>query len=189
MSKTIFLEPRDIGHDRWTLATLRFALGRASAVRVATTTQNEKIRGVCPSRFVHARRPVQWPRQMGFSHIHNCPLKGIGVRDFYRGFLCYAIVSRFYGLFDCFLIFEASLRQLSVKFGPSVLGRRDGSIRASRKRRSRNKTDNCPLPKPGWATKTTATATTTEEFSQSIQAPSSTHPGISYPVRANPSLR
>ena len=69
MSKTVFLEPRDIGHDRWTLATLRFALGRASAVRVATTTQNEKIRGVCPSRFVHARRPVQWPRQMGFSHI------------------------------------------------------------------------------------------------------------------------
>ena len=69
MSKTVFLEPRDIGHDRWTLATLRFALGRASAVRVATTTQNEKIRGVCPSRFVHARRPVQWPRQMGFSHM------------------------------------------------------------------------------------------------------------------------
>ena len=69
MSKTVFLEPRDIGHDRWTLATLRFALGRASADRVATTTQIEKLRGVCPSRFVHARRPVQWPRQMGFSHI------------------------------------------------------------------------------------------------------------------------
>ena len=64
------LEPRDIGHDRWTLATLRFALGRASADRVATTTQIEKLRGVCPSRFVHARRPVQWPRQMGFSHIY-----------------------------------------------------------------------------------------------------------------------
>ena len=60
---------------------------------------------------------------------------------------------------DGFFIFEAFLRQLSVKFGPSVLGRRDGSIRASRKRRSRNKTDNWPLPKPGWAT-TTATATT-----------------------------
>ena len=73
MSKTVFLEPRDIGHDRWTLATLRFALGRASADRVATTTQNEKIRGVCPSRFVHARRPVQWPRQMGFSHISVRP--------------------------------------------------------------------------------------------------------------------
>ena len=72
MSKTVFLEPRDIGHDRWTLATLRFALGRASADRVATTTQIEKLRGVCPSRFVHARRPVQWPRQMGFSHI--CPI-------------------------------------------------------------------------------------------------------------------
>ena len=28
-----------------------------------------------------------------------------------------------------------------------------------------------------------------EKKSQSIQAPSSTHPGISYPVRANPSLR
>ena len=38
-------------------------------------------------------------------------------------------------------------------------------------------------PNPGWAT------TATEEFSQSIQAPSSMHPGISYPVRANPSLR
>ena len=68
--QTVFLEPRDIGHDRWTLATLRFALGRASADRVATTTQIEKLRGVCPSRFVHARRPVQWPRQMGFSHIY-----------------------------------------------------------------------------------------------------------------------
>ena len=34
-----------------------------------------------------------------------------------------------------------------------------------------------------------ATTATTEEFPQSIQAPSSTHPGISYPVRANPSLR
>ena len=68
--RTGFLEPRDIGHDRWTLATLRFALGRASADRVATTTQIEKLRGVCPSRFVHARRPVQWPRQMGFSHIY-----------------------------------------------------------------------------------------------------------------------
>ena len=31
----------------------------------------------------------------------------------------------------------------------------------------------------------TATATT-EEFSQSIQAPSSTHPGTTYPVRAIP---
>ena len=66
-----FLEPRDIGHDRWTLATLRFALGRPSADRVAMMTQIEKLRGVCPSRFVHARRPVQWPRQMGFSHIRN----------------------------------------------------------------------------------------------------------------------
>merc|ERR1711966_339286 len=47
------------------------------------------------------------------------------------------------------------------------------------------KTDNCPFPKSGWAT----TTATTEEFSQSIQAPSSTHPGISYPVRANPSVR
>ena len=43
----------------------------------------------------------------------------------------------------------------------------------------------CSLPKPGWAT----AAAATEEFLQSIQAPSSTHPGISYPVRANPSLR
>ena len=50
------------------------------------------------------------------------------------------------------------------------------------------KTDNCPFPKSGWATTTTAT-TATEEFSQTIQAPSSTHPGTSYPVRANPSLR
>ena len=40
----------------------------------------------------------------------------------------------------------------------------------------------------GWATVAAATATT-EEFSQSIQAPASTHPAISYPVRANPSLR
>ena len=51
-------------------------------------------------------------------------------------------------------------------------------------------TDNCPFPKSGWATAATATAATaTEEFSQSIQAPSSTHPGISYPVKVNPSLR
>ena len=34
----------------------------------------------------------------------------------------------------------------------------------------------------------TAAATATQEFLQSIQAPSSTHPGISYLVRANPSL-
>ena len=47
------------------------------------------------------------------------------------------------------------------------------------------KLENCPFSKSGWAT----AAATTEEFSQSIQAPSSTHPGISYPVRANPSLR
>ena len=41
-----------------------------------------------------------------------------------------------------------------------------------------------------WARTTTAMpATTTEEFSQSIQAPSSTHPGTTYPVRAHPSLR
>ena len=72
---------------------------------------------------------------------------------------------------------------------PSVLGRRDGSIRASRKRRSRNETDNWPLSKPGWATAATAAAATTEEFSQGIQAPSSMHPVISYPVKASPSLR
>ena len=85
------------------------------------------------------------------------------------------------------VIFEFFLRQISALRMPSVLGRRDGSIRASRKRRSRNKTDNCPLPKLEWATTTATTAT--EEFSQGIQAPSSTHPWISYPVRANPSLR
>ena len=28
-----------------------------------------------------------------------------------------------------------------------------------------------------------------DEFSQSIQVPSSTHPGTTYPIRANPSLR
>ena len=67
-----------------------------------------------------------------------------------------------------FLIFVFCVRQLVLILTPAVLGRRDGSIRASRKRRSRNKTDDCPLPKPGWAT--TATATATEEFSQSIQA-------------------
>ena len=33
---------------------------------------------------------------------------------------------------------------------------------------------------------TTAAAATAEEFSQSIQAPSSTHPGTTYPVRAIP---
>ena len=38
-------------------------------------------------------------------------------------------------------------------------------------------------------TTTAATTATTEEFSQSIQVPSSTHPGTTYPVRANPSLR
>ena len=34
----------------------------------------------------------------------------------------------------------------------------------------------------------TATATTAEEFSQIIQAPYSTRPWTTYPVRANPSL-
>ena len=42
---------------------------------------------------------------------------------------------------------------------------------------SGEKPNSCPPPNPGWATATTA-ATTTEEFSQSIQAPSSMHPGI-----------
>ena len=32
----------------------------------------------------------------------------------------------------------------------------------------------------------TAATTTTEEFSQGIQVPSSTHPGTTYPVRAIP---
>ena len=54
---------------------------------------------------------------------------------------------------------------------------------------SGEKPNSCPPPpNPGWATAAAATATA-EEFSQSIQAPSSMHPGISYPVRANPSLR
>ena len=38
-----------------------------------------------------------------------------------------------------------------------------------------------PPPNPG-----RVTAAATEEFSQSIQAPSSTHPGTTYPVRATP---
>ena len=41
------------------------------------------------------------------------------------------------------------------------------------------------LSKKERATATTA-ATAAEEFSQSIQAPSSTHPGTTYPVRAIP---
>ena len=65
-------------------------------------------------------------------------------------------------------------------------GRLDGSIRALRKVRFRNET-RFFFSKPGWAT--AAATATTEEFSQSIQAPSCMHPGISYPVRANPSLR
>merc|ERR1711906_16393 len=40
------------------------------------------------------------------------------------------------------LRFEFVLRQLFVILAPAVLGRRDGSIRALRKRRSRNETDN-----------------------------------------------
>ena len=40
-----------------------------------------------------------------------------------------------------------------------------------------------PPPNPGWATTAAAATTATEEFPQSIQAPSSTHPGISYPVK------
>ena len=43
-------------------------------------------------------------------------------------------------LFDLFFIFEFILRQLFLRQAPAVLGRRDGSIRALRKRRFRNKT-------------------------------------------------
>ena len=42
------------------------------------------------------------------------------------------------------------------------------------------------LSKKERATATAATATAAEEFSQSIQVPSSTHPGTTYPVRAIP---
>ena len=37
---------------------------------------------------------------------------------------------------------------------------------------------------PRWAT--AAAAATAEEFCQAIQAPSPTHPGTTYPVRASP---
>ena len=42
------------------------------------------------------------------------------------------------------------------------------------------------LSKKGRARTTATTATTAEEFSQSIQVPSSTHPGTTYPVRTIP---
>ena len=80
--------------------------------------------------------PVREPRSRGFRFsknrvldfqeiIHNCPLKGIGVRDFYKGsvygifMLCNLFVV--FNFIDVFFIFEAFLRQLSVVFGLSVL--------------------------------------------------------------------
>ena len=42
---------------------------------------------------------------------------------------------------------------------------------------------------PNSTGRTAAAATAAEEFSGRVQAPSPSHPGIKYPVRANPSLR
>ena len=44
--------------------------------------------------------------------------------------------------FDCFLRFDLFLRQLVFILAPAVLGNRDGSVRALRKVRIRNETDN-----------------------------------------------
>ena len=51
-------------------------------------------------------------------------------------------VGQFLIFFDSFLIFEFVLRQFFLILAPAALGRRDGSICALRKRRSRNETDN-----------------------------------------------
>ena len=57
--------------------------------------------------------------------IHNCPLKGIGVRDFYRNsigdLLCYACFYPFLIFFDCFLIFDFFLQGKNSKIRASVL--------------------------------------------------------------------
>ena len=78
--------------------------------------------------------------------IYNCPLQGIGVRDFYRNsigdLLCYACFWQFliFLLFSdiCFFSYKKKI----VKFVRRCFGRLDGSIRALRKVRIRNETDN-----------------------------------------------
>ena len=55
-------------------------------------------------------------------HIHNSPLKGIGVRDFYRGsFMLCLFLAVFTVFFNTFLIFEFILRQLFLIPAPAIL--------------------------------------------------------------------
>ena len=91
---------------------------------------------------------------MAVSHAVHTMMYSIAmicIRDFYKGLLyryfdviiLFAVFNVFFLLCQIFrLMFEFVLRQLVLTFGPSVLGRGDGSIRTSRKRRSRDKTDN-----------------------------------------------
>ena len=57
--------------------------------------------------------------------VHNSPLKGIGVRDFYRNsigdLLCYACFLQFLIFFDSFLIFDFFLQGKNSKIRASVL--------------------------------------------------------------------
>ena len=109
-------------------------------------------------------------------------------REFYRRFIMLCLFYPF--LFVARLFFELWFFPTTTFLENYVGGTRfDETDRSAHSRSADSviKLDNCPFSKSGWAT--AATTAATEEFSQSIQAPSSTHPGISYPVRANHSLR
>ena len=97
-------------------------------------------------------RPPRSQTPIPPTHIHNSPLKGIGVRDFYRnfyrGFFCYACFCPFLIFFDSFLIFDFFLQGKIVRFVRRCFGRLDGSIRALRKVRFRNETRKV-FPNPG----------------------------------------
>ena len=60
-----------------------------------------------------------------YGKLHNSPLKGIGVRDFYMifigDFLCYACFCPFLIFFDSFLIFDFFLQGKNSKIRASVL--------------------------------------------------------------------
>ena len=68
-----------------------------------------------PSPILHAPRDIISRKGKSLTpiyiyiYIHNCPLKGIGVRDIFIGdLLCYAVFSSFFYilLYDSFLIFD-----------------------------------------------------------------------------------
>ena len=78
--------------------------------------------------------------------LHNSPLKGIGVRDFYQVFIgdfsAMPVFTRCWSFLIVFWYLIFSYKEKIVRFVRRCFGRLDGSIRALRKVRFRNEIDN-----------------------------------------------